>query len=117
MPYKPLKPCKHTGCANLTAYVFCEEHQSLHTNHRSNATERGYDSRWRKARNIFLKAHPLCTECLKQGKVTQATVVDHVVPHRGDKVLFWDECNWQSLCKSCHDKKTMTEDRHQAYKF
>lgn len=32
-----------------------------------------------------------------------STVVDHVIPHRGDDVLFWDESNWQALCKSCHD--------------
>ena len=34
------------------------------------------------------------------------TLVDHIVPHRGDQALFWDEQNWQPLCKSCHDKKT-----------
>ncbi|MGI6721758.1 MAG: HNH endonuclease [Anaerovoracaceae bacterium] len=34
-----------------------------------------------------------------------------MVPHRGDQKLFWDRSNWQSLCKSCHDSKTMTEDR------
>jgi predicted ATPase len=26
--------------------------------------------------------------------VVQATVVDHVMPHRGDQRLFWDEANW-----------------------
>ena len=38
--------------------------------------------------------------------LTPATVVDHVIPHRGDRKLFWDEQNWQPLCKECHDKKT-----------
>ena len=47
-------------------------------------------------------------ECLKHTNsvLTPATVVDHIVPHRGDHALFWDEQNWQPLCKSCHDKKT-----------
>jgi 5-methylcytosine-specific restriction protein A len=40
-----------------------------------------------------------------------ATVVDHIVPHRGDPVLFWDEANWQGLCKLCHDAKTAREGR------
>lgn len=46
-----------------------------------------------------------------------ATVVDHIIPHRGDQKLFWDRSNWQALCKSCHDSKTMTEDRYQEYTY
>jgi 5-methylcytosine-specific restriction protein A len=33
-------------------------------------------------------------------------VVDHIIPHRGDQYLFWDQENWQALCKDCHDRKT-----------
>ncbi|SPA17227.1 Putative phage holin (fragment) [Cupriavidus taiwanensis] len=33
----------------------------------------------------------------------RATVVDHVRPHRGDRRLFLDRTNLQSLCKLCHD--------------
>ena len=58
------------------------------------------------ARARFLRGHPLCAECMKQGKLTPATVVDHIIPHRGDKKLFWDESNWQPLCESCHNHKT-----------
>jgi 5-methylcytosine-specific restriction protein A len=25
--------------------------------------------------------------------------------------LFWDEDNWQALCKPCHDRKTAVEGR------
>ena len=55
----------------------------------------------------FLQRNPLCNECMKHGRLTPATVVDHVIPHRGDQKLFWDEANWQALCKSCHDRKTV----------
>jgi 5-methylcytosine-specific restriction endonuclease McrA len=41
--------------------------------------------------------------CKTQGKVTEATVVDHIIPHKGDEALFWDIHNWQSLCKRHHD--------------
>ncbi|HOO52277.1 MAG TPA: HNH endonuclease signature motif containing protein, partial [Alphaproteobacteria bacterium] len=48
----------------------------------------------------------LCVECERKGHVIPATVVDHIIPHRGDETLFWDESNWQALCKKCHDRKT-----------
>lgn len=73
---------------------------------RGGAAERGYDGRWRKARIAFLQRNPLCVECMRKGVLTPATVVDHIIPHRGDKELFWNEENWQALCKSCHDRKT-----------
>lgn len=50
-------------------------------------------------------------------KLKKATVVDHIKPHRGDKILFWDESNWQALCKQCHDRKTMTEDRYKGLHY
>ena len=53
------------------------------------------------------------------GKVVccHVVVVDHIIPHRGDQKLFWDQNNWQSLCKSCHDKKTLTEDINPTYTY
>ena len=65
--------------------------------------ERGYGWRWQKARLAYLRCHPLCVMCEAQGEVTLAQVVDHRTPHKGDETLFWDESNWQSLCKRHHD--------------
>ncbi len=73
---------------------------------RPNANARGYDWSWSKARTDFLGRYPLCADCLKAGDVTAATVVDHIIPHRGDKRLFWDRANWQALCETCHNSKT-----------
>ncbi|MBV4424309.1 HNH endonuclease [Clostridium tyrobutyricum] len=117
MPRKPMKPCKHPGCPKLTEGYYCEEHEALHRGDRANAGRRGYNSKWRIARSRYLKAHPLCVRCKEENKLTKATVVDHIKPHRGDRVLFWNESNWQSLCKRCHDIKTMTEDRYKEYKY
>jgi 5-methylcytosine-specific restriction enzyme A len=78
---------------------------------RPSAAGRGYGPRWRWARAAYLARHPLCVPCQAAGRLAPATVVDHVVPHRGDPVLFWDEANWQGLCKRCHDAKTAREGR------
>jgi hypothetical protein len=32
---------------------------------------------------------------MKEGRYVKATDVDHIIPHRGDKKLFWNESNWQ----------------------
>lgn len=73
---------------------------------RPTANERGYNHRWQVARRDFLRDHPLCEECLREGKLTPATVVDHRVPHRGDEDLFWERSNWAAMCKPHHDSKT-----------
>lgn len=104
MPRKPKRPCRYPGCPNLSDGVYCEVHRALFA--RENAASRGYGSQWRTARARFLRSHPLCAECMKHGNLTPATVVDHIIPHRGDMKLFWDESNWQALCESCHNHKT-----------
>lgn len=112
MPMKPKRPCRYPGCPNLCEKgVYCEEHAEhnpsrVYDRKRGNAAERGYNAEWRVARRRFLSAHPLCVECMKENRLTAATVVDHIIPHRGDAKLFWDKNNWQSLCKAHHDKKT-----------
>ena len=108
MPKHPKRPCRYPGCPNLCeSGTYCPEHSAESPDRlRGSATERGYDAKWRRARKLFLQRHPLCANCLSQGIVTPATVVDHIVPHRGDRALFWDENNWQPLCKNCHDQKT-----------
>lgn len=68
-----------------------------------------YDATWRRLRRQHLAAHPLCVHCLAEGRLTEATEVDHVVhiavaPHRR-----LDPTNLQSLDKACHSKKTWAE--------
>ena len=49
---------------------------------RLTAHQRGYDTRWARARAAYLVKHPLCVMCSKLGRVEPATVVDHIEPHR-----------------------------------
>lgn len=121
MPRRPPTVCRHPGCTRLVAASYCEEHaaarkeqaaedQRKQDQRRGSSAARGYDSRWRKARAGYLRKHPLCRLHQMRGELEPATVVDHIIPHRGDKARFWDSNNWQPLCKRCHDRKTATED-------
>ena len=67
-----------------------------------------YNYRWQQYRKQFLKNNPLCVECDKLGKLTLASVVDHIQKHEGNKALFWDSDNHQALCKHCHDSYKQT---------
>lgn len=113
MPSKLQKFCEYPGCSEIVSTRFCAEHAAAHEStkqQRESSTSRGYDSKWRNERLVYLKTYPLCARCAKKGIVEPATVVDHIIPHRGNKKLFWDKKNWQPLCKKCHDIKTSTED-------
>tara|TARA_B100000809_G_scaffold160573_1_gene157955 strand:- start:43 stop:348 length:306 start_codon:yes stop_codon:yes gene_type:complete len=74
--------------------------------HRTSPAKRGYGRMWQRARLVYLKANPLCKTCSSKGKTRQATVVDHIIPHRDDIKVFWDTSNWQPLCIWCHNSKT-----------
>jgi 5-methylcytosine-specific restriction enzyme A len=70
-----------------------------------------HTTRWRKRRARQLAEYPLCAMCKKQGKVTAATVADHVEPHRGDAVKFW-QGKLQSLCSTCHNIRKRMIEKH-----
>jgi 5-methylcytosine-specific restriction protein A len=75
------------------------ERHARHDAKRPTSTERGYGRAWEKARRIFLRTNPWCAMCGKP-----ATVVDHIIPHKGDQTLFWDkDKNWQALCAHHHN--------------
>lgn len=111
MPTAALRPCGTPGCPELVARGRCASHQQraqvVDRQHRGTAAERGYGARWQRARVVFLGANPLCRPCSRKSppRVTPATVVDHIVDHKGDQQLFWDETNWQPSCDCCHNER------------
>jgi 5-methylcytosine-specific restriction protein A len=114
MPRKPKRPCSYPNCPELTHGRYCEKHEK-EMEREYNRNNRTYKylyntARWKRLRTQFLKEHPLCEECKRKGIITSAEVVDHIIPHKGNKELFWDESNLQALCKECHDRKTAKED-------
>ncbi len=70
-----------------------------------------YGRRWAKARAQFLGQHPWCVMCEQEGRQRRANVVDHITPHEGDPVLFWDVNNWQPLCKTHHDAAKQAQEK------
>jgi hypothetical protein len=70
--------------------------------------------RWRRIRAKQLADEPLCRMCIAEGRVTPATVCDHLVPHRGDPVKFF-EGPFQSLCDQapwrCHSSRKQSIER------
>lgn len=56
-----------------------------------------------------LLIEPFCAECAKQGRRVRASDVDHIRDHKGNATIFFDADNLQSLCHSCHSRKTLAE--------
>jgi 5-methylcytosine-specific restriction protein A len=59
--------------------------------------------RWRNRAKLQMKLEPLCRMCLSQGVTEPATTADHIVPHRGDEMMFWFGA-LQSLCTPHHSR-------------
>jgi 5-methylcytosine-specific restriction protein A len=114
MAIKPKRPCSQAGCRELTDSRYCPEHEQQYRKEkderRGSAHERGYTKRWSRSSKRFLMLNPLCRHCENEGSIRASEVTDHIIPHKGDTVLFWDEENWQPLCKRHHDQKTVRED-------
>lgn len=82
---------------------------------RGTAAQRGYDNHWAKYSIQYRAEHPLCIQCLNQGRTTPVGHVDHIIPVTGpDDPRFWDESNHQPLCRSCHSRKTAQEENGRA---
>ena len=117
MASKALRPCRHPGCPALTRDGWCDKHRPKHCRRSSAAYHSWYLLPiWKdKLRIEQLLREPFCRECARQfpagdpRRRTLATVVDHIVPFRGDWDLFVDPGNHQSLCKHHHDQKTARE--------
>lgn len=110
MAFAPLtrcSRCRRNVTRNRPAVCdACKELRRPQRDTRPSAAARGYDRRWRTYREAYLIRHPLCGSCKAAGRVTAATVVDHIRPHRGDLTLFWAAENHQPLCARCHNCKT-----------
>lgn len=108
MGYVRKIPCAKVGCLNFAekGSMYCSEHIPPKQYNRDNSSKYKYmyKGKWEKARKEFLVANMYCVECKKQGKLTLADTVHHVIEHKGDWKLFWDRSNWVAICSSCHSR-------------
>lgn len=122
MASKPIRPCAHPGCRELVRTGYCDKHRPKDRQRRSAAAADWHT--WytlpiwvNDLRPQQLLREPFCRECSRRAALeglphlsrVRATDVDHVVPHRGVWSRFIDRSNLQSLCHSCHSRKTMAE--------
>ena len=67
------------------------------------------NTEWRKLRDTYIKEHPLCEDCLNEGKVVPAEDIHHIrSPFQNgecNKALLLDYNNLMALCKQCHNKR------------
>lgn len=110
-PQRAGLPCQVAGCAGVVrpGDAACSLGHAVRARGdggRASAWRRGYDARWKRVRVMWLRRHPLCVDLfgLHGNSPVAATDVDHVVPLADGGSD--DTTNLQSLCHSCHSRKT-----------
>lgn len=111
MPRRAGSACTRPGCRGVVHDGVCSvcgplrtHTQRSHDARRGTAHQRGYGARWRRVREVVLATSPLCTECSRQGIITPATDVHHVIARRDGGPDALD--NLQPLCHACHSRVT-----------
>lgn len=109
MPRKPKRPCSYPGCPELTDESYCNKHKSemdkqYNKYQRDPMSNKRYGRAWKRIRDRYVKAHPLCEECEKQGRLTPVEEVHHIKPL--SKGGGNEASNLMSLCGGCHRKIT-----------
>ena len=107
MPKKPKRPCSYPGCPKLTDGRYCEEHEKLVNKQyerygRNPDTRKRYGRAWKRIRDNYVAAHPLCEECLTRGVYSPTEQVHHIKPISEGGTHARE--NLMALCQSCHAK-------------
>lgn len=77
---------------------------------------------WRKVRQTYIQTHPLCEECLKEGKVYAGTMDDPLQVHHIKSAfangtinydLLLDDNNLETICSRHHALKHQEEKGYQ----
>src|SRR4029453_14526656 len=99
--------CTRPGCPNLSDGGPCSEHVHARDQRRGSAASRGYNANWRRLRLMVLAREPLCRECKAEGRITEATDVDHILER--NKGGTDELSNLRPLCHSCHSRRTLRD--------
>lgn len=110
MANKSQKYCAAYPCKRLVpaGQSYCAEHRPSISKKK---TDSFYSTaQWQRFRAWYRTKHPFCEECLKHDQFVPMAIVDHIVEIK-DGGAKLSEGNCQSLCRSCHQKKTAAESR------
>jgi 5-methylcytosine-specific restriction protein A len=96
----------------LTDSRFCPAHQQEENRHyekyqRDPGTKKRYGKEWKAIRDRYAALHPLCEECGKEGRLTPAQEVHHILPLSQGGAH--EDGNLMSLCTVCHSRITAKE--------
>jgi 5-methylcytosine-specific restriction protein A len=120
MPKLPPKRCIHPLCDDVATYhSYCDKHKPKQNKRLyersalSKDNDKFYNSSyWKTTRRQILMKYPLCEYCKKEGVLTEATVVDHIIRRSHYEGSPYDHKNLQALCESCHSIKTNKESQY-----
>jgi 5-methylcytosine-specific restriction protein A len=85
----------------------CAEHKH---DERPSAARRGYDRTWMRIQAQFITEHPFCQGSLHVGQNIPGVLIDHIQPLVDGGTH--DMSNLQTLCQSCHSKKTHLQNKN-----
>lgn len=60
------------------------------------------DGPWKRIRDKYASEHPLCEQCLKEGRYVKTEEIHHKLPLSQGGTHEWS--NLIALCRSCHAK-------------
>jgi 5-methylcytosine-specific restriction protein A len=106
MAMKAKRFCNWPGCNELSSDTYCPEHakraESKYSHERGSAASQGYDRDWQRVRLAYLRLHPLCEACDREGLTVPATIVHHVkaIKDSGDRLSI---SNLMAVCHACHE--------------
>lgn len=105
MPRRPQTDCLEPGCTQAVDHGRCPEHRREHRDLTSPRLD--YGPEWPAISRRHLRANPTCVRC-----GAPATECDHIIPFRffHSRHVAHQRSNRQSLCSTCHKRKTATED-------
>lgn len=113
------KNCAAPACSK--ASIYGKRYCTIHTKVKDRADYERYRQNdegqkvyktkgWAITRKYHLATNPFCVDCLARGIQTAHDLhVDHVIPlknYQGDPL---DPSNLQTLCRSCHTRKSLKE--------
>jgi 5-methylcytosine-specific restriction protein A len=99
----PLKPPTHKPPGSLSRTEAERRRKAALDAHRPTREQRGYDSDWRRVRDAFAKAHPMC--CV-EGCTRRTEEVDHIESVRTHPHLRLDPANLRPMCRHHHSART-----------